>query len=111
MIILKKKYAVLLLLFAALSAFITSLIGIWHSGVELEIFYLPEGCSSSDLGSINTVQDLINKPMISCNVIAWSFLGLSMTNWNTILSLAETSIFLYLAYFIKYLHHEKIKQL
>ena len=79
--------------------------------VELKIFYLPAGCSSSDLGSINTVQDLINKPMISCNVIAWSFLGLSMTNWNTILSLAETSIFLYLAYFIKDLHHEKIKQL
>ena len=107
----KKKYSVSLLLFAALSAFITSLIGIWHSGVELEIFYLPEGCSSSDLGSINTVQDLINKPMISCNVIAWSFLGLSMTNWNTILSLAETSIFLYLAYLIKDLYHEKIKQL
>ena len=107
----EKKYAVSLLLFAALSAFITSLIGIWHSGVELEIFYLPEGCSSSDLGSINTVQDLINKPMISCNVIAWSFLGLSMTNWNTILSLAETSFFLYLAYFIKNLHHNKIKQL
>ena len=111
LIILKKKYSVSLLLFAALSAFITSLIGIWHSGVELEIFYLPEGCSSSDLGSINTVQDLINKPMISCNVIAWSFLGLSMTNWNTILSLAETSIFLYLAYLIKDLYHEKKKQL
>ena len=84
LIILKKKYSVSLLLFAALSAFITSVIGIWHSGVELEIFYLPEGCSSSGLGSINTVQDLINKPIISCNVIAWSFLGLSMTNWNTI---------------------------
>ena len=36
----KKKYSVSFLLFAALSAFITSLIGIWHSGVELEIFYL-----------------------------------------------------------------------
>ena len=47
--------------------------------------------------------------MISCNVIAWSFLGLSMTNWNTILSLVETLIFLYLAYLIKDLHHEKIK--
>ena len=47
LIILKKKYSVSFLLFAALSAFITSLIGIWHSGVELEIFYLPEGCSSS----------------------------------------------------------------
>ena len=93
----------------SLSAFITSLIGVWHSGVELEFFYLPEGCSSSGIGSINTVQDLINKPMINCNVIAWSFLGLSMTNWNTILSLVETSIFLYLAYLIKDLHHEKIK--
>ena len=111
LIILKKKYAVTFLIFATLSALTTSIIGIWHSGVELEFFYLPDGCSSSSLGSINNVQDLINKPMISCNVIAWSFLGLSMTNWNTILSLAETSIFLYLAYFIKDLHHEKIKQL
>ena len=111
LIILKKKYAITLLIFAALSALTTSIIGIWHSGVELEFFYLPEGCSSSDLGSINTVQDLINKPIISCNVIAWSFLGLSMTNWNTLLSLVETSIFLYLAYLIKDLYHEKIKQL
>tara|TARA_Y100001978_G_scaffold198732_1_gene211673 strand:- start:70 stop:564 length:495 start_codon:yes stop_codon:yes gene_type:complete len=107
LIILKKKYVVSLLLFAALSAFTTSIIGIWHSGVELEFFYLPEGCSSSDLGSINTVKDLINKPMISCNIITWKFLGLSMTNWNTILSLIETLIFLYLAYFIKYMYHEK----
>ena len=111
LIILTKKYAVTLLIFAALSALTTSIIGVWHSGVELEFFYLPEACSSSSLGSINTVQDLINKPMISCNVIAWSFLGLSMTNWNTILSLVETSIFLYLAYLIKDLYHEKIKQL
>ena len=107
LIILKKKYVVSLLLFAALSAFTTSIIGIWHSGVELEFFYLPEGCSSSDLGSINTVKDLINKPMISCNIITWKFLGLSMTNWNTILSLIETLIFLYLAYFIKDMYHEK----
>ena len=109
LIILKKKYAVPLLIFAALSAFITSIIGIWHSGVELEFFYSPDGCSSSSPGSINNVQDLINKPMISCNIFAWSFLGLSMTNWNTILSLIETLIFIYLAYFIKGLYHEKIK--
>ena len=107
LIILKKKYAITLLIFAALSALTTSIIGIWHSGVELEFFYLPEGCSSSGLGSINTVQDLINKPMISCNIIAWSFLGLSMTNWNTILSLIETLIFIYLVYFVKGLYHEK----
>ena len=109
LIILKKKYAVSLLIFAALSAFTTSIIGIWHSGVELELFYLPEGCSSSGIGSINNVQDLISKPMISCNIIAWRFLGLSMTNWNTILSLIETLIFIYLACFIKGLYHEKIK--
>ena len=109
LIILKKKYVVSLLLFAALSAFTTSIIGIWHSGVELEFFYSPDGCSSSSPGSINNVQDLINKPMISCNIFAWSFLGLSMTNWNTILSLIETFIFLYLAFFIKSLYHEKIK--
>ena len=111
LIILKKKYAVTLLIFAALSALTTSIIGIWHSGVELEFFYLPDGCSSSSLGSINNVQDLINKPMIGCNIIAWSFLELSMTNWNTILSLIETLIFIYLVYFLKSLYHEKTKQL
>ena len=111
LIILKKKYAVTLLIFAALSALTTSIIGIWHSGVELELFYLPEGCSSSGHGSIENVQDLINKPMIGCNIIAWSFLELSMTNWNTILSLIETLIFIYLVYFVKGLYHEKTKQL
>ena len=107
LIILTKKYAVTLLIFAALSALTTSIIGVWHSGVELEFFYLPEGCSSSGLGSIENVQDLINKPMIGCNIIAWSFLELSMTNWNTILSLIETLIFIYLVYFVKGLYHEK----
>ena len=107
LILLKKKYAVTLLIFAALSALTTSIIGIWHSGVELELFYLPEGCSSLGQGSIENVQDLINKPMIGCNIIAWSFLELSMTNWNTILSLIETLIFIYLVYFVKGLYHEK----
>ena len=67
--------------------FLSSLIGFWHSGVEIGVFSLPISCSNIDTNSIISLNDLLNKTVSGCDVVVWSYLGLSMTNWNTMLSL------------------------
>ena len=58
-------------------------------------------CSNIDTNSITSLDDLLNKTVSGCDVIVWSLLGLSMTNWNTIFSLLEAFILLYLGFFNK----------
>ena len=74
-LLIKNHYNKLLLL-AGLLSLISATIGLWHSGVELGYF-----------NSNITLNDLLTKPISGCDIIIWDFLGLSMANWNTILSL------------------------
>ncbi len=64
-------------------------IGAFHAGVEQGWWEGPATCSGGDIGSLST-QDLINQimnaPIVRCDDIPWSFLGLSMAAWNAIVS-------------------------
>ena len=86
-IILKKgEYPFLFLsIFFAIISFIISS---WHSGVELNIFSGPNTCldTSSNQPNINFME-FLDKPFVSCSEILWTFAGLSMANWNAIISL------------------------
>ena len=101
LVIFYSKYSKLFMLLAIACAFLSSLIGFWHSGVELGVFNLPISCSNIDTSPITSLNDLLNTPVYGCDVVVWSFLGLSMTNWNTMLSLLEAFILLYLGFFNK----------
>ena len=83
--LIKNHYNTLLLL-AGLLSLISSAIGLWHSGVELGYFNSPSSCIDTNFNADITLNDLLTKPISGCDVIVWDFLGLSMANWNTILS-------------------------
>ena len=75
--------------FAAILAGITGVIGIQHVGVEQGWWQGPQGCSSS-IGDGSSLADLTSAllatPVVRCDEIAWSLLGISMAGWNSIIS-------------------------
>ena len=78
-----------LLLLIALSAVSTSLIGLYHVGVEQNWLSGPSGCNnqlSSDLDISSFTTSLLEMPVVKCDEITWSLLGISMAGWNSILS-------------------------
>ena len=71
---------------------ISVILAFYHVGVENNIFVGPESCSPYDLSNNLDkspevlLNEILSKPMISCNLVSWSFLNLSMASWNLILS-------------------------
>lgn len=66
-------------------------LAIYHTGVELQFWAGPSHCSAGvgDLASMSSA-DLMARlqaaPVVRCDEIAWSFMGISMAGWNAILS-------------------------
>ncbi len=71
---------------------ISVILAFYHIGVENNIFDGPASCSPYDLsGNLDKssealLSEILSKPIINCNTVSWSFLGLSMASWNFILS-------------------------
>ncbi len=66
-------------------------IALFHSGVERHWWLGTAGCAIQPLGEgahLPGLQQLIATAVARCDVIPWSFLGLSMANWNVPFSLA-----------------------
>ena len=61
---------------------------IWHVGIENKLLSGPAGCSDG-LNITNNASDLkeqiLSKPVISCEDIAWSIFGLSAATFNSLL--------------------------
>lgn len=75
----------------ALSVIITAVIGIFHSGVERGLWKGLEKCS----GQVSALEELSGDTLLTtdiadnivlCDEITWAFLGLSMANWNVVIS-------------------------
>jgi len=75
----------------AAAAATSGAIGAFHSGVERGWWAGPTSCTGggAGLGSLSGA-DLLDvsaaAPVVMCDEIAWTFLGLSMANWNMALS-------------------------
>ncbi|MBI1327487.1 MAG: disulfide bond formation protein B [Alphaproteobacteria bacterium] len=77
-------------LFLQLALFITeAAIAFYHTGVERK-WWVSGGCSGGSLdGSVEDIlARLQNTPTVRCDVIPWDLFGLSMANYNFILSAA-----------------------
>jgi disulfide bond formation protein DsbB len=63
----------------------------YHVGVE-QHWWLHDGACSNSMGMALTVESvremLLNQPVVRCDEVNWSFLGISMPIWNAALSLA-----------------------
>ncbi|MFY8107157.1 MAG: disulfide bond formation protein B [Elstera sp.] len=74
---------------AGLALLVTAGIGAFHMGVEWRWWEGTASCGST-LGAGASVDDLraalLATPVVRCDAVAWSFLGISMAGYNFILS-------------------------
>jgi disulfide bond formation protein DsbB len=83
-----------LTLLAALAIAISGAIGVYHAGVELGVF---EGLTACTATGAVTLQDILSTPLVRCDQVQWSFLGISMAGWNAIISLGGAALIAILA--------------
>jgi disulfide bond formation protein DsbB len=88
----------LLTLLAALAIAVSGAIGVYHAGVELKIFEGFTTCTSTASGATTAelFRQIISAPLIRCDQVQWSFLGISMAGWNAILSLSGAAAIAFL---------------
>jgi disulfide bond formation protein DsbB len=61
----------------------------FHLGVEQHWWSLEQGCRVPELSGKTEAEllaEILATPMAKCDEVTWSFLGLSITLWNTALS-------------------------
>jgi disulfide bond formation protein DsbB len=83
----------LLVLLAALAIAVSGAIGVYHAGVELKIF---EGFTTCTRTGAMTLEDIVKAPLVRCDQVQWSFLGVSMAGWNAIISLGGAAVIAFL---------------
>jgi disulfide bond formation protein DsbB len=74
----------------AITATVSVFLAAYHAGVEWRFWAGPGGCTANlgiggDLASLT--DSLLATPVVRCDEMAWSFLGLSMAGWNSLFSL------------------------
>ncbi len=88
------KYRAALAWLGALAAALTSGIGFFHSGVEQKWWDGPTSCTGS--GRMDNI-DLLSTditPIVMCDDIAWSIMGLSMATLNGLFSLVLVGLWI-----------------
>jgi disulfide bond formation protein DsbB len=83
-----------LVLLAALAITISGAIGVFHAGVELGYW---EGITQCTTNGAASLQDILNTPLVRCDQVQWSLLGISMAGWNAIISLGGAALITLLA--------------
>ena len=74
---------------AALAIAVSGAIGVFHAGVEYGWW---EGFSQCTAGGAMNLDDLLSAPVIRCDEVQWSLLGVSMAGWNAIISLGSAAL-------------------
>ena len=82
---------------AAIAMFVSGGIGVYHAGVEAKIFEGLTQCSSISGGSGDVLADIMARPLIRCDEVQFSFLGISMAGWNAIISIGFGLLILWLS--------------
>lgn len=81
----------------ALAALTSAALGLYHTGVERGVLAGPDTCTSNsiaDLSSDELLNQILAAPLVRCDEVAWSLIGLSMASWNAILSLALAALWI-----------------
>ena len=83
---------------AALGIVASGAVGVYHAGVEAGIFEGLTQCAATGGGSSTDIlADIMATPLVRCDQVQWSFLGISMAGWNAILSLGFGTLILWLS--------------
>lgn len=83
----------LLTALAALAIAVSGAIGVFHAGVEYGWW---QGLTRCTAGGALSLDDLLNVPLVRCDQVQWSLLGISMAGWNAILSLGSAALIAFL---------------
>ena len=65
----------------------SSLMGLYHFGIEMNFWTGPDECSSNIDFSKDTLTYLLNKSPIKCDEVRFEIFGLSLAGWNALASL------------------------
>ena len=79
-----------LAILAGLAVLVGAGIAAYHAGIELGWWPGPTTCTAPELGAApagELLDQILATPVVLCDQVAWSFLGISMAGWNAILSL------------------------
>ena len=87
------RTAKLLVALVAIAIAVSGAIGVFHAGVELKYW---EGLTRCSTGGALSLEELMKVPLVRCDQIQFSFLGISMAGWNAILSLGSAGAILFL---------------
>jgi disulfide bond formation protein DsbB len=68
----------------------------FHAGVERKWWEGPTQCSSSLPTDGDLMGSILAAPLVRCDQIPWSLLGLSMAGWNLVISAAALAAALWL---------------
>jgi disulfide bond formation protein DsbB len=72
-------------------------LGLYHAGVEQKWWPGPDTCVAPDIANVSPeelLEQILAAPVVRCDDIAWSFLGLSMAAWNGIACLVLAGLWL-----------------
>jgi disulfide bond formation protein DsbB len=83
-----------LVLLAALAVALSGVIGVYHAGVELGYW---EGITQCTAIGATSLEDILKVPLVRCDQVQWSLLGISMAGWNAIISLGGAALIALLA--------------
>ena len=83
----------LLTLLAAAALAVSGAIGVFHAGVEYGWW---EGLTTCTAGA-TTMEDLLAVPLVRCDQVQWSLLGISLAGFNALFSLGGAALIAWLA--------------
>jgi disulfide bond formation protein DsbB len=83
---------------AALGILASGAIGVFHAGVELDYWEGFTQCTATAAGSGDDYfKSIMEAPLVRCDEVQFSFLGISMAGWNAIISIAAACAILWLS--------------
>ena len=85
-----------LIVIAALAIGLSGLIGAFHAGVEYGWWDGLTQCSLVDTAAQDTSAAIWATPLIRCDEVQWSFLGISLAGYNALFSLGGAAAILWL---------------
>jgi len=83
-----------LTMLAALAIAVSGAIGLFHAGVEYGWW---EGLTSCTTTGATSLEDILAVPLVRCDQVQWSLLGVSLAGWNAIISLGAAAVIAVLA--------------
>ncbi len=82
----KPSARTILVLLAAISIAVSGAIGVFHAGVEYGWWEGLTACTNTAAGG--SLADIMNAPLVRCDVPQWTFAGISLAGFNALFSIA-----------------------